>query len=170
MNPQTSIQIQFALNGNAHSTSVAPQRTLIDYLRDSLGLTGAKLGCSRGVCGACTVLVDGQPVASCSMFAFQADGTSVTTIEGVATAQGLDPIQQAFADHAGFQCGYCTPGMVLLTRALLAAHPNPDRATIVEWLSSNVCRCTGYAQIIAAVEAAAKRLAATSGGPAGAAT
>ena len=170
MNPQTSIQIQFTLNGNAHSTSVAPQRTLIDYLRDSLGLTGAKLGCSRGVCGACTVLVDGQPVASCSMFAFQADGTSVTTIEGVATAQGLDPIQQAFADHAGFQCGYCTPGMVLLTRALLAAHPNPDRATIVEWLSSNVCRCTGYAQIIAAVEAAAKRLAATSGGPAGAAT
>ena len=170
MNPQTSIQIQFALNGNAHSTSVAPQRTLIDYLRDSLGLTGAKLGCSRGVCGACTVLVDGQPVASCSMFAFQADGTSVTTIEGISTAQGLDPIQQAFADHAGFQCGYCTPGMVLLTRALLAAHPNPDRATIVEWLSSNVCRCTGYAQIIAAVEAAAKRLAATSGAPAGAAT
>ena len=170
MNPQTSIQIQFALNGNAHSTSVAPQRTLIDYLRDSLGLTGAKLGCSRGVCGACTVLVDGQPVASCSMFAFQADGTSVTTIEGIATAQGLDPIQQAFADHAGFQCGYCTPGMVLLTRALLAAHPDPDRATIIEWLSSNVCRCTGYAQIIAAVEAAAKRLAAASGAPAGAAT
>ena len=160
MNPQAPIPIRFALNGKASAASVAPQRTLIDHLRDSLGLTGAKLGCSRGVCGACTVLVDGQPVASCSMFAFQVDGTAVTTIEGIAGPQGLDPVQQAFADHAGFQCGYCTPGMVLLTHALLATHPQPDRDTIVEWLSSNVCRCTGYAQIIAAVEDAAKRLAA----------
>jgi aerobic carbon-monoxide dehydrogenase small subunit len=110
------------------------------------------------VCGSCTVLVDGTPVAACSKFAFQIDGSRVTTVEGLGAGGALDPVQQAFVDNAAFQCGYCTSGMILLSKALLAHDPDPDRATIVEWLSSNVCRCTGYTQIIAAVEDAARRL------------
>lgn len=152
------IAIEFELNGEQRAESVHAHRMLIDHLREDCRLTGAKIGCSRGVCGACTVLIDGRPVASCSLFAFQVDGAKVTTIEGLARDGMLDPVQQAFVDHAAFQCGYCTAGMILLTKALLAQHPTPDRETIVEWLSSNVCRCTGYAQIIAAVEDAARRV------------
>ena len=126
-------------------------------------LTGTRVGCSRGVCGACVALVDGVPAATCSMFAFQLEGCEVQTIEGLEQDGQLHPVQQAFIEQGAFQCGYCTSGMVLLTKALLQRHPRPDRATITEWISSNVCRCTGYAQIIAAVEQAAARLAGEEG-------
>lgn len=153
----SSIAIDFEINGEARHASVASNLVLVDFLRDIEHLKGAKIGCSRGVCGSCTVLIDGMPVAACSQFAFQIDARKVTTIEGLAAGDVLDVVQQAFIDQAAFQCGYCTPGMILLTKAMLAHHKNPDRATIVEWLSSNVCRCTGYAQIIAAVEAAVRQ-------------
>ena len=155
----SDITIDFEINGEGRFDVVAPNVVLVDYLRDTLHLKGARIGCSRGVCGACTVLIDGKPVAACSAFAFQIDGAKVMTIEGLARGDKLDVVQQAFVDHAAFQCGYCTAGFVLLTKALLAQHPKPDRAMVVEWLSSNVCRCTGYAQIIAAVEDAAQRVA-----------
>lgn len=152
-------EVRLTLNGTARSMTVPVERTAADLLRDDLRLTGTRIGCSRGVCGACVALVDGVPVATCSMFAFQLDGCSVQTIEGLAQDGQLDPVQQAFVEQGAFQCGYCTSGMVLLTRALLERHPRPDRATITEWISSNVCRCTGYVQIIAAVEQAAEQLA-----------
>jgi carbon-monoxide dehydrogenase small subunit len=158
----SDIAISFELNGERRQTAVPPNLLLVDYLRDHEQLKGAKIGCSRGVCGSCTVLVDGIPVAACSRFAFQIDQAKVLTVEGLADGDGLDPVQQAFVDNAAFQCGYCTSGMILLTKAMLARHSNPDRATIIEWLSSNVCRCTGYAQIIAAVEDAARRQRETS--------
>ena len=154
----TDIAVEFELNGESRYDIVAPHSVLVDYLRDTCGLKGAKIGCARGVCGACTVLIDGRPVAACSAFTFQVDGAAVTTIEGLARDGRLDPVQQAFVDNAALQCGYCTAGMVLLVKAMLARHPDPDRATIVDWLSSNVCRCTGYAQIIAAVEDAVRRV------------
>ena len=152
-------ELRFMLNGAQHARRVPVERTAADLLRDELRLTGTRIGCSRGVCGACTVLVDGQPAASCSLFAFQLHGGSVLTIEGLAQGEQLHPVQQAFIDQGAFQCGYCTSGMVLLTQALLEQHPRPDRATISEWISSNVCRCTGYAQIIDAVEQAAAGMA-----------
>lgn len=151
------VEIAYVLNGEPTRDTVAPNTLLVDHLRQTHHLKGTKIGCARGVCGACTVLIGDKPVAACSTFAFQVDGAAVTTIEGIARGGTLDPVQQAFVDNAAFQCGYCTSGMILLTKALLARHPDPDRATIVEWLSSNVCRCTGYAQIIAAVEDAARR-------------
>ena len=152
------LAITFELNGERRSAIVAGKTLLIDYLRDSEQLKGAKIGCSRGVCGSCTVLIDGIPIAACSKFAFQIDGAAVTTIEGLANGSGLDPVQQAFVDNAAFQCGYCTAGMILITRALLTRHADPDRDTIVDWISSNVCRCAGYMQIIVAVQDAAQRL------------
>ena len=151
----TEVPLEFTLNGAACRRTVAVERTAADLLRDDLGLKGTRIGCSRGVCGACVALLDGTPVATCSLFAFQMQGADVQTIEGLAEDGRLHPIQQAFVDQGAFQCGYCTSGMVLLTKALLERHPHPDRATIIEWLSSNVCRCTGYAQIVAAVEQAA---------------
>lgn len=154
----TRVPLRFSLNGQTIERSVPANRLLADLLRDDLGCTGTKVGCSRGVCGACTTLVDGRPVASCSTFAFQVDGCALISIEGLAQDGVLDVVQQAFVDHAAFQCGYCTAGMILLTKALLAQHPAPGRETIVEWLSANVCRCTGYALIIEAVEDAARRL------------
>lgn len=150
--------LRITLNGAACEHVVPVARTAADFLRDDLRLTGTRIGCSRGVCGACVALVDGTPVATCSLFAFQLEGQTVQTIEGVAQNGKLHAVQQAFIDRAAFQCGYCTSGMVLLTMALLERHPRPDRATITEWISSNVCRCTGYAQIIEAVEQAAVRL------------
>jgi carbon-monoxide dehydrogenase small subunit len=154
----SDLPIAFELNGKQCRDVVPANSVLIDYLRDRMNLKGAKIGCSRGVCGACTVLVENTPVAACSMFTFQVDGAKVTTVEGLEKDGRLDAVQQAFVDNSAFQCGYCTAGMILLTKALLARDAKPDRATIVEWLSSNVCRCTGYAQIIAAVEDAARRL------------
>ena len=154
----SEVVLLFRLNGRATQCTVPVARTLADLLHGDLGLTGTKLGCSRGVCGACVTLIDGEPVASCSTFAFQVQGREVLSIEGLATDGRLHAIQQAFVAHSAFQCGYCTGGMLLLTKALLDRHPAPDRATIVEWISSNVCRCTGYALIIEAVEQAAETL------------
>ncbi len=154
----TEFPLTFQLNGAATNRRVAVERTLADLLRDELDLKGCKIACSRGVCGACVALVDGLPVAACSTFAFQVQGCSVLTIEGLETGGKLHTIQQAFVDRSAFQCGFCTSGMVLLSKALLDQHPDPDRATIVEWLSSNVCRCTGYGLIVEAVQDAARRL------------
>ncbi len=160
---RTEYALRLTVNGVQSSKTVPVACTAADLLRDELRLTGTRVGCSRGVCGACVALVDGVPAATCSMFAFQLDGCEVQTIEGLEQDGQLHPVQQAFVEQGAFQCGYCTSGMVLLTKALLEQHPRPDRATISEWISSNVCRCTGYAQIIAAVEQAAARLAAKEG-------
>ena len=150
------IAISLTLNGRALRASVAPNRVLADLIREDQGLTGTKIGCDQGTCGACTVLVDGVVTAACSTFAWQVDGKSVTTIEGLATNGALDPVQQAFKERSAYQCGYCTPGMILLAKALLASDPNPSRATIRDWISANVCRCTGYQMIIEAIEHAAQ--------------
>lgn len=154
-----AIAVRLEVNGTAHQLEVPTSLMLIDLLRDELGLTGTRVACDQAVCGACTVLVDGRPVAACSTFAFQVDGGAVLTVEGLPAADGtLDPVQQAFVERSAFQCGYCTGGMIMLTKALLAVDPRPDRETIVRWLGANVCRCTGYQMIVEAVEQAARRL------------
>lgn len=153
-----TIAVRLEVNGGTHALTVPTSRMLVDLLREELGLVGTRVACDQAVCGACTVLVDGAPVAACSTFAFQADGRSVLTIEGLRGPDGrLDPVQQAFVERSAFQCGYCTSGMILLTKALLATDPRPDRATIVRWLGANVCRCTGYQMIVEAIEDAARR-------------
>ena len=131
------------------------RRTLADVLRDELGLTGTKLGCEHGVCGACTILVDGRAVRSCLLFAVQAEGAEITTVEGLDSDGRLDYIQQAFTDNHGLQCGFCTPGMLMTTHALLQDNPHPSEAEIRVGLSGNICRCTGYQNIVASVAAAA---------------
>jgi carbon-monoxide dehydrogenase small subunit len=147
------------VNGASHPIDVEPRMTLLDCLRDTLGLNGAHAGCEHGVCGACTVLVDGVAVRSCLMFAVQADGRAITTIEGLTPAPGeLSALQDAFCETHGLQCGYCTPAMILAAHALLAGNPSPTRDDIVEAISGNICRCTGYAQIVEAVALAAERL------------
>ncbi|HUT51043.1 MAG TPA: (2Fe-2S)-binding protein [Alphaproteobacteria bacterium] len=148
------VEITFLLNGVTQRRMVQPNRVLIDLLRGEFGLLGTKLGCDQAVCGACTVLADGDPVAACATFAFEIDGREVRTIEGLSEDK-LHPVQQAFVDNAAFQCGYCTPGMILLAAALLDREPDPDEATIRNWLSANICRCTGYKMIVEAVQQAA---------------
>ena len=155
--PEHAIAIRFTLNGIERTVSVAPNRNLADLLREDFGLTGTKIGCDQGVCGACTVLVDGTPTASCTSFAWQADGRSLLTIEGLGGGGKLDPVQEAFKANSAFQCGYCTPGMILLAKALLDRDPAPARATIKEWMQANICRCTGYQMIVEAIEDAARR-------------
>ena len=153
------MKIDLDINGVRRSSDVEPRTTLLDALRDNFLLTGTHAGCEHGVCGACTVLVDGEPVRSCLMLAVQADGYAITTIEGVATAPGeLSVIQDAFCETHGMQCGYCTPGMVLTAQALLDRTHDVTREDIVEAISGNICRCTGYGQIIEAVQFAADRL------------
>ncbi|GAB3361901.1 MULTISPECIES: (2Fe-2S)-binding protein [Amycolatopsis] len=155
------MKIELAVNGDRQQIDVEPRRTLADALREDLGLTGTHVGCEHGVCGACTVLVDGDPVRACLMFAVQAEGTSVTTVEGMAGQDGcLHPLQEAFSTHHGLQCGFCTPGMLMSALDLLNREERPCRARIREELSGNICRCTGYVGIIDAVEAAASELAA----------
>jgi carbon-monoxide dehydrogenase small subunit len=161
MNAPELMPIALILNGRALRASVSSSTILADLLRDHCGLTGTKIGCDQATCGACTVLVNGAPMAACATFAWQTDGAAVTTIEGLAANGALDPVQEAFKAKSAFQCGYCTPGMILAAKALLAEHPVPDRATIRDWLSANVCRCTGYQMIIEAVEDAARRLGGT---------
>jgi carbon-monoxide dehydrogenase small subunit len=157
---ETTLPLAFTLNGAPVSVTVPTNRTLADLLRDDMRLKGTRIACGRTVCGACTVLIDGVPRAACSAFAWEVDGATVTTIEGVEGRDGApDAVQRAFARFSAFQCGYCTSGMVLMTRALLAEHPRPDRDTIRDWISSNICRCTGYGLILEAVEAAAADLA-----------
>lgn len=136
-------------------------RRLVDLLRDDLGLTGTKAGCAVGVCGICAVLVDGELMSSCLLIAGQVNGATITTIEGLASADGtLSPVQQAFIANGGFQCGFCTPGQLIAATSLLDQHPNPDEPTIREWLEGNLCRCTGYRQIVDSVLAAANPTAA----------
>jgi carbon-monoxide dehydrogenase small subunit len=153
------LDVAIRVNGEDVREPVEARKTLVDFLREDLGLTGSHIGCEQGVCGACTVLVDGEAVRSCLMFAVQADGYEITTIEGVAPAPGeLSVIQDAFCETHGLQCGYCTPGMILAAHALLQRNVTPTREDIVEAISGNICRCTGYGQIIEAVQFAAERL------------
>lgn len=153
--PPTSVT--FEVNGRRRTAIVEPRHTLGDVLREQLGLTGTHLGCEHGVCGACTVLLEGAPVRSCLVFAIQLDGASITTIEGLADADGtLHPVQEAFAACHGLQCGFCTPGFVLTAVHLLQHDPSPDRPTIRQELSGNLCRCTGYVGIVDAVELASR--------------
>jgi carbon-monoxide dehydrogenase small subunit len=148
--------VELTVNGTGQTLDVEPRRTLADALREDLGLTGTHLGCEHGVCGACTVIVDGEPVRSCLMFAVQADGCAVTTVEGLADPDGtLHPLQRAFCEHHGLQCGFCTPGMLMSALDLLRREPSPDRERIRTELSGNICRCTGYVGIVDAVYAAA---------------
>lgn len=155
-------RLETKVNDSAVRIEVDPEEMLADVLRDRLGLMGTKIGCSEGECGACTVLVDGVPVLSCIYPAMKAQGREVTTIEGVASEGELHPVQQAFVENCATQCGYCTPGFVMSAVALLAEKPTPDREEVLEGLSGNLCRCTGYYQIIDAVEAAAAKMAAQS--------
>ena len=153
------MRIELNVNGATHALEVEQRTTLLDCLRDQLALKGAHAGCEHGVCGACTVLFDGAAVRSCLMFAPQAEGSTITTIEGVTPGPGeLSPIQDAFCETHGMQCGYCTPAMILTAHALLAGNPAPTREDIVEAISGNICRCTGYAQIIEAIALAAERM------------
>ncbi len=150
--------VTFRLNGSETSFHVRPEEMLIDVLRERAGLTGTKLSCDLGACGACTVLVDGKPSASCVTFAWQVVDRDIRTIEGLSSGDGdLDPVQAAFIEHSSFQCGYCTPGMIMLARALLDENPNPNRDEVRQWMSANICRCTGYEMIIEAVQDAAER-------------
>jgi aerobic carbon-monoxide dehydrogenase small subunit len=147
-----SMEIAFHLNGTSMSTAINPWESALAVLRDRLELTGTKEGCGIGECGACTILVDGRAVDACLMLAPQLDGRNVETIEGVAQDRVLHPLQEAFLSHGAVQCGFCTPGMIMSVKALLQKDPHPDREAVVEAVSGNLCRCTGYVQIIDAVE------------------
>ncbi len=153
---QSTTEIEFTLNGRATRVSVPVSMTALAMLRDTLDLTGAKLACGEGECGACTIIVDRLSVNSCIMFAADCDGREITTIEGLQSDAGLDPVQQAFVELGSVQCGYCTPGMIMQARYILDRHANPDEETIRRGLEGNICRCTGYSKIIEAVQAAAK--------------
>jgi len=149
--------ISINVNGVDHASDVEPRLLLVHYLRDLLGLTGTHVGCETSICGACTVLLDGQAVKSCTMFAVQANGTNITTIEGLATNGALHPMQEGFWEKHGLQCGYCTPGMIIAATQLIDRNPAPSRDEIRHGLEGNLCRCTGYQHIVEAVEYAAKK-------------
>ena len=149
-----NISITAIINGAKHSATVEPRRSLVDFLRHDLGLVGTHVGCEHGVCGACTVMLDGRTVRSCLLFAAQADGSEVTTIEGIGTDEALHPLQAAFQQHHALQCGFCTPGMILAAIELLRDNPDPTEAEIRVGLSGNLCMCTGYVYIVRAVRAA----------------
>jgi aerobic-type carbon monoxide dehydrogenase small subunit (CoxS/CutS family) len=148
------------VNGETVEASFAPYKTLLEVLREDLGLTGTKHGCELGECGACAVLIDGEPQLSCLMLAVECEGRSIETVEGMARGAELHPLQAAFADLGAAQCGYCTPGILLTAKALLAREPHPTRERINEAISGNLCRCTGYLQIVEAIEEGAKRMVA----------
>ena len=152
--------ISINVNGVDHTDEVEPRLLLVHYLRDLLGLTGTHVGCETSICGACTVLIDGQAVKSCTMFAVQADGANITTIEGLATNGELHPVQEGFWEHHGLQCGYCTPGMIIAASQIIDRNPNPSQTEIRHGLDGNLCRCTGYQHIVEAVEYAAKKASA----------
>jgi aerobic carbon-monoxide dehydrogenase small subunit len=146
------MQIRINVNGTWHENDIEPRLLLVDYLRDVAGLTGTHIGCESSLCGACTVLVGGDAVKSCTILAVQADGAEVTTIEGLASEGHLHPLQQGFWEEHGLQCGFCTPGMIMASHQLLARNPHPSRDEIREGLEGNLCRCTGYQHIVKAVE------------------
>jgi carbon-monoxide dehydrogenase small subunit len=162
-----SVPVQLRVNGKSYESQVEPRLLLAHYLRDALGLTGTHIGCETSICGACTVLLDGKAVKSCTVLAVQASGSEITTIEGLAataspngllTGAGLHPVQEGFWEKHGLQCGFCTPGMILASVELLGNTPNPSEAEIRHALSGNLCRCTGYQHIVQAVQYAAKKL------------
>lgn len=153
------MKVDLVINGRRSRADVEPRKTLLDCLREDFNLTGTHAGCEHGVCGACTILLDGEPARACLIFAVQADGYEITTVEGLAPSPGeLSVLQDAFCETHGMQCGFCTPGMLLSAHALLLRKAHPTRADIVESISGNICRCTGYSQIIEAIELAAARL------------
>jgi carbon-monoxide dehydrogenase small subunit len=153
-----SVQVSFRVNGEEVEASFAPYKTLLEVLREDLALTGTKHGCELGECGACAVLVDGVPVLSCLVLAVECGGRSIETVEGLARGSELHPLQAAFADLGGAQCGYCTPGILMTAKALLDAEPDPGRERIREAISGNLCRCTGYLQIYESIEEGARRM------------
>jgi len=154
-----TMQITLSVNRREYTVDVEPGRTLLEVLRDDLGLTGTKEGCDAGDCGACTVLWDGRPVSSCLVLAVEADGGQIETVEGLSGPEGLHVLQQAFLEHGALQCGFCTPGMLMSARALLETNPHPSDDEIRAALAGNLCRCTGYGKIVAAVRAAADAMA-----------
>jgi len=150
------MQISITVNGEARTADVEPRMLLVHMIREELGLTGTHVGCDTTSCGACTVMVDGDPVKSCTMFGVQADGHAITTVEGLAGADGLHPVQAAFTEEHGLQCGFCTPGMMLVGAALLERNPDPSDDDVRWAISGNICRCTGYMNIVKAIRAAAE--------------
>lgn len=150
--------ITLTINGHAHAIAIEARRTLADAIREDCGQTGTHIGCEHGICGACTVIVDGEPVRSCLMFAVQAEGKKIRTVEGLADGETLHVMQQAFMDHHGLQCGFCTPGFLMLAVGVLEREPNISDDDLLDVLSSNLCRCTGYQNIIKAVRAAAQEM------------
>ena len=151
------MEITFTINGKSHTADVEPRTLLVQFIREQVGLTGTNIGCDTSSCGACSVHVDGEAAKSCTLLAVQADGCSITTIEGMAAADGtLHPMQQAFMENHGLQCGYCTPGMVMAATSLLAENPNPTEEEVRIGLEGNLCRCTGYHNIVQSVLACAK--------------
>ena len=147
--------ITLTINGKDHMVTVEPRRTLVDVIRDDCGQTGTHIGCEHGVCGACTILIDGEPMRSCLMFAVQAEGHSIRTVEGLQQGERLHPMQEAFMRHHALQCGFCTPGFLMLAVGVLEKRPDLDGQELIDIISSNLCRCTGYENIIKAVRAAA---------------
>jgi aerobic-type carbon monoxide dehydrogenase small subunit (CoxS/CutS family) len=160
MAPARSVPVSITVNGVRHELSVEPRRLLVDVLREQLGLTGVHVGCEHGVCGTCTVLLDGESVRSCLMLAATADGAEITTVEGLAAGGALHPVQEAFREAQGLQCGFCTPGMLMLACELLRDNPSPTEDEIREAIAANLCRCTGYQGIVEAIQLAAARGAA----------
>jgi carbon-monoxide dehydrogenase small subunit len=153
-------EVRIRINGREYRGEVEPRKLLLDFIRDDLGLTGTHAGCEHGVCGACTVLWDNEPVRSCLLFAIQANGAEIKTVEGMAPGGGeLHPLQEAFSELHGLQCGFCTPGFLLTAEALLRENPDPSETEIREWISGNLCRCTGYQNIVSAIQLAASRMA-----------
>jgi aerobic carbon-monoxide dehydrogenase small subunit len=152
------VKISLKINGTSHDADVEPRLLLVHFIRDLAGLTGTHVGCETSICGACTVLLDGVAVKSCTLLAVQANGSEVTTIEGLATESGLHPIQEGFWEHHGLQCGYCTPGMIMAACGLLKSNPNPTETEIREGLEGNLCRCTGYQHIVDAVKYASSKM------------
>jgi carbon-monoxide dehydrogenase small subunit len=153
-----TVPVSFTLNGKLQEMEVEPHELLLDVIRDRLGLTGAKRSCDVQVCGACTLLVDGRPVSACTTLAFEVRGRSVLTIEGLAANGKLHPLQEAFIEHGGFQCGFCTPGMILAAKALLDENPRPTQEELKHFMHGNICRCTGYKKIIESIMAAAEKM------------
>jgi len=151
-------QVSIMVNGKSYKISTPPWRTLLEVIREDLGLTGTKEGCGLGECGACTVIMEGRAVNSCLVLATEADGKQITTIEGLAEGDKLHPIQQAFIDHGGLQCGFCTPGMIMSAKALLDGNPTPSEEEIRRGIAGNLCRCTGYTKIIESIKAAAENM------------
>jgi aerobic carbon-monoxide dehydrogenase small subunit len=152
------LDITLNVNGRDYAVRVEPRRTLVDAIREDCGATGTHIGCEHGVCGACTVLLDGEPVRSCLMFAVQADGRNVRTVEGLADGDTMHPMQRAFMDHHGLQCGFCTPGFLMLAVGVLEREPDIGDDDLVDALSSNLCRCTGYQNIVTAIQYAAAKI------------